>query len=54
MTRISYAELHVEFAKLEVWTQPHLQGPNATNPYRLFSRPTSPEEQSELERKASK
>ena len=54
MTRISYAELHVEFDKHEIWTQPHLQGTNATNPYWLFFRPMSPEEQAELEAKPSR
>jgi hypothetical protein len=54
MTRISYAELHVEFDKHEIWTQSHLQGTSASNPYWLFFRPTSPEEQAELESKPSK
>jgi hypothetical protein len=48
LTRISYAEVHVELDNREVWTQPHLQGTNSSQPYWLFFRPLRPEEQEQL------
>jgi hypothetical protein len=48
MTRISYAELHVEFDNREIWTQAHLQGTNPAQPYWLFFRPLRPEEKEQL------
>ncbi len=48
LTRISYAEVHVDFDGREVWTQPHLEGTNPIQPYWLFFRPVRPDEEAEL------
>jgi hypothetical protein len=48
-TRISYAELHIEFDRREIWTQPHLQGTNSSEPYWLFFRPLRPGELQEAQ-----
>jgi hypothetical protein len=39
LTRLSFAELHVELDGTDVWTQPQLQGTTAADPYWLFSTP---------------
>lgn len=43
-TRISFAELHVDLDGKEIWTQPHLQGTGASDPYWLFFKPIPPGE----------
>jgi hypothetical protein len=39
LTRLSFAELHVQIDGTDVWTQPQLQGTTAADPYWLFSTP---------------
>jgi hypothetical protein len=39
LTRLSFAQLHIELDGTDVWTQPQLQGTTAADPYWLFSTP---------------
>jgi len=43
--RIAFAELHVSLDGREVWLQPHLQGTSVTDPYSMFFKAGTEEDE---------